>query len=154
MCQLECLDEIGQKNSWANDRWQYLIRKKRWYWKLISQRLRRAPGAGEAPRTDQPPLQPGDIVRVRSEVEVRRTLDAQRKTRGCTFQKEMFDCCGKEYRVFARVDHFYDEAKQKMCQCRGIYLLEGACCSGKTAYLRPCGRNCFYFWQAAWLEKA
>lgn len=152
-CQLECIGEIGEKNSRVSDRWQYLIRKKRWYWKLLSQRLRPAGGAAPVPQGDQPPIEAGDMVRVRSEADIRLTLDRQRKTRGWTFQKEMFNCCGQEYRVFKRVDRFYDEAKQKMCKCRGIYLLEGACCNGRTAYLRPCGRNCFYFWQSAWLEK-
>ncbi len=150
---MQCIDDVGAENSWLNERWQRLIRKKRWYRKLISRRLHPEPGAAEVPPPEPRPIQPGDVVRVRSEAEIRRTLDAERKTRGCTFQKEMFACCGKEYRVFKRVDRFYDEAKQKMCKCRNIFLLEGSCCDGKTAYLRPCGRNCFYFWQSAWLEK-
>jgi hypothetical protein len=65
----------------------------------------------------------------------------------------MYEYCGKEYKVIKKVDYFFDETKQKMCKCNGIFLLDGAYCTGKTAYLALCGRNCFYFWQASWLKK-
>ena len=85
--------------------------------------------------------------------EIKGTLDRFRKTRGCTFQDRMYECCGKEFRVCEKVDYFFDEAKQKFCKCKNIFLLEGSYCNGKTAYLRPCERNCFYFWNINWIEK-
>lgn len=153
MCQLQYIDEIGQKNSWFNDKLQYSIRKLRWYKKTISRNRHRPHNAGTIPYLSPDEIQPGDLVRIRSKAEIEQTLDGLRKTRGCTFQTAMYNHCGKQYRVFKKVNYFFDEAKQKTCKCNGIFLLEGTYCNGKTAYLRPCARNCFYFWQVSWLEK-
>ena len=153
MCQLQYVDEMGEKNTWLNDKLQYLIRKFRWYKRRISQSLHRVENTSNISQFNQAQIQPGDTVRVRSRAEIKRTLNRFRKTRGCTFQLGMYEHCGKEYKVLKRVDNFFDEAKQKMCKCNGIFLLEGACCTGATAYLAPCDRNCFFFWQSSWLEK-
>ena len=92
-------------------------------------------------------------MRVRSREDIGRVLNRLRKTRGCTFQVGMYAYCVQEFKVAKKVDYFFDEAKQKMCKCNVIRFLDGAYCTGKTAYLAPCGRNCHFFWQAAWLIK-
>jgi hypothetical protein len=153
MCQLQYVDEMGQKNTWLNENLQYLVRKFRWYKKRMLQSLRPNSKTGNISQVNQEQIQPGDIVRVRSKAEIGRVLNRFRKTRGCTFQVGMYEYCDKEFKVVKKVDYFFDETKQKMCKCNGIYLLDGAICRGKTAYLAPCGRNCFFFWQASWLEK-
>ena len=153
MCQLQYVDEMGEKNTWLNDKVQFSIRKFRWYRKRILQSLHRVENTSNISQLNQAQIQPGDTVRVRSKPEIKRTLNRFRKTRGCTFQLGMYEHCGKEYKVLKKVSYFFDEAKQKMCKCNDIFLLEGACCTGKTAYLAPCGRNCFFFWQSSWLEK-
>jgi hypothetical protein len=153
MCQLQYLDEMGQKNNWLNDKLQYLVRKFRWYKKRISQNLRSVNNTGHIFQLNQCQIRPGDIVCVLSKEEISHVLDRFRRTRGCTFQVGMYEYCGKEYKVLKKVDYFYDEAKQKMCKCNGIFLLDGSSCTGKTAYLAPCGRNCFFFWQASWLKR-
>lgn len=153
MCQLQFIDEIEQKNSWLNDKLQFSIRKFRWYKRIIFRNRYSANSMSKISRVDPDQIRLGDMVRVRSETEIRQTLDGLRKTRGCTFQTEMFNHCGKEYRVFKEVGYFFDESKQKICKCNDIFLLEGSYCNGKTAYLHPCNRNCFYFWQTSWLEK-
>jgi hypothetical protein len=153
MCQLQYVDEMGIKNTWLNDKLQYSIRKLRWYRKRFSQSLHPVKNTSNISQSNQARIQPGDTVRVRSKAEIKHTLNRFRKTRGCTFQLGMYEHCGKKYKVLKKVDYFFDEAKQKMCRCSDIYLLEGACCSGATAYLAPCGRNCFFFWQSSWLEK-
>jgi hypothetical protein len=100
-------------------------------------------------------IKPGDIVRVRSRKEIRKLLAISKgKSKGCSFMREMYKCCGREFTVLKAVESFFDEAKQKMCKCRNAVILEGAVCSGRQRlYLMKCDRNCFYFWQTEWLEK-
>ncbi|MFC2071546.1 hypothetical protein ACFLUU_02350 [Chloroflexota bacterium] len=153
MCQLQFIDDIGQKNNWLNEKLQYSIRKLRWYKKKISLSLQAVKDASRISQDNQNQIQPGGLVRVRSAAEINQTLNRARKTRGCAFQKGMYNHCGKEYKVFKKVNHFFDETKQEMRKCNDIYLLEGSYCDGSTAYLRECARNCFYFWHISWLKK-
>ena len=153
MCQLTHINEIARKNSWLNDKVQYLIRKFRYYRRTILQNVwMKKMNYAHIPEK-QEPIQPGDIVQVCSKTEILQTLDRSRKTKGCTFQTEMFKHCEKEFKVYKKVHYFFDERKQKMCRCYDTYLLEGCFCSGKTAYLKSCDRNCYFFWQKTWLKK-
>jgi hypothetical protein len=92
-------------------------------------------------------LQAGDLVRVRSEEEVRRTLSAWNELRGCAFLEGMWQYCGTTQRVLKLVERFVDERDAK-----GIVLLDGLMCQG-TPYYGRCDRSCFYFWREEWLEK-
>ena len=153
ICQLTHIDEMGLKNSWFIDKLQYLIRKFRYYRRNISICLpNKRINDLVLPGTNQR-IRPGDLVRVCSVREIQQTLDKSRKTNGCTFQSEMYGYCGKEFKVYKKVQYIYNETKRKMVKCRGVYLLEGTFCSGKTAYLKNCDRNCFFFWQKSWLRK-
>jgi hypothetical protein len=152
MCQLQYLEELGEKNTWLNRNIQYFIRKYRFYKRKTLQAIHPLNSSEVLLKLDQGSLKPGDMVRVRSKSEIRQTLNRLRKTKGCTFQPGMWEHCLKEYKVYKKVDYFFDESKQKMCKCKDLYLLEGSCCNGVTAYLRPCDRNCFYFWHISWLE--
>ena len=152
MCQLMHIDQMGRNNSWFNDKLQSSIRKFRYYRRIIRQRLQVKKMGGTLPPSQHDPIRPGDLVCVCSKEEIQQTLDQWRKTKGCTFQLEMYRDCGREFRVYKEVHYFFDESKHKMCRCHEIYLLEKSFCSGKTAYLKPCGRNCFFFWQKSWLK--
>ncbi len=152
-CQLQLIDQIGNENTWLNEKLQYSVRKYRYYRRKVLSRLKPNSHALTSSTAAVGEIRPGDLVRVRPVAEIKSSLDKARKTRGCTFQDRMYEYCGKEFRVAEKVDHFFDESKQKFCKCKNIFLLEGAYCNGQTAYLRPCDRNCYYFWQAGWLEK-
>jgi hypothetical protein len=153
-CQSQLIDQIGRENSWLTDARQKTVRKVR----FLRRRLLRALFASKTSRTGstlvREPLRAGEIVCVRSKSEIKNALDEFRKTQGCTFQAEMFDSCGKYFKVFKKIDHFYDESHQKMCRSNNLYLLEGSFCSGRVTYSGRCDRNCFYFWHADWLRKA
>ena len=102
-----------------------------------------------------PDIRPGDVVRVRSKNEIRKLLDTEGKTRGCSFTHEMYQYCGRKFRVLKAVESFFDESRQKMCRCRDTVILEGALCSGRQRlYFMKCDRNCFFFWKTDWLKKA
>ena len=95
---------------------------------------------------------PGDMVRVKSENEIRNMLDPWGKYRGCLFVGRMYEYCGKIYPILKEVDFFYDEAKQRMCKCKDIVLLNNVLCHGQQKlYLKDCDRSCFYFWHKDWL---
>jgi hypothetical protein len=153
VCQLRYIDDVSKNNNWLNDKQQFVIRKFRYYRKIILRNLRLADNPPKTNQSSFKQLRPGDLVRVLPGKEIKRTLNRLNKTGGCTFQAGMYDYCGQEFRVLKKVNHFFDETRMKMCKCNHIYLLEGALCTGKTAYLRPCDRNCFFFWHSAWLEK-
>ena len=108
MCQLQFIDEIGQKNTWLNEKLQYSIRKLRWYKKKSSLGLQAVKNASGISQANQDQIQPGDLVRARSEAEINQTLNRVRKTKGCTFQKGMYNHCGKEYKVFKK---YYRKSK-------------------------------------------
>jgi hypothetical protein len=94
-------------------------------------------------------------VRVHTAEDIRGMLDDHEKYKGCLFIDEMFEHCGKTYKVLKEIDWFFDEAKQKMCKAKNAVILEGVLCSGRQRLYRvSCDRNCFFFWHKDWLEKA
>jgi len=105
----------------------------RWYKKRISQSLHSLNNTYNISQLNQDQIKPDDIVRVLSKEEIGHVLNRFRKTQGSTFQVGMYEYCRKEYKVIKKVDHFYDEAKQKICTRNGIFLLDGANYTGKTA---------------------
>ncbi len=99
-------------------------------------------------------LDPGMRVRVRLRDEIERTLDIRRQYKGCPFADPMFRFCGQEFRVFKRVERFFDEAQRRMVKCKDIVLLENVFCDGMGyPESQGCDRTCFYFWRTEWLER-
>lgn len=105
------------------------------------------PAGGRPPRLDA-----GDLVRVRSQEEIRSTLDRWQSLKGCGFLSGMAGYCGTTQRVLKRVERFMDERDYRMKKATGIVLLDGALCSG-TGTTGRCDRSCFFFWREEWLEK-
>ena len=97
-------------------------------------------------------LQAGDLVRVKSQVEIAATLNNWRQLKGCTFMPEMVLFCDTTQRVLKPMHRFVDERDLHAKKCSGIVLLEGAICQG-TADFGPCDRSCFLFWREEWLER-
>ena len=99
-------------------------------------------------------IKAGDMVKVKTKKEIQGMLDERGKYKGCSFIGRMYEYCGNTYKVLKDVNYFYDEAKQKMCKCRNIILLEEVTCTGKQKlFFESCDRSCFYFWHVDWLEK-
>jgi hypothetical protein len=96
-------------------------------------------------------LQPGDIVEVKSEEEIRRTLDSTGKNRGLGFMPEMWEYCGQRGRVFKRVEKVCLELQPRTVRAmKNTVILEGAFCKGSGI---GCDRACFYFWREIWLRR-
>ena len=96
-------------------------------------------------------LEPGDWVEVRSEQEIRASLDSQGKHRGMAFVPvEMLVHCGRQYRVLKRVEKIFLEESRQNRKLKNTVLLEGVQCQGIGL---DCDRSCFLFWREAWLKK-
>jgi hypothetical protein len=147
MCQLQYIDEIGKRRSWLDEKLYRVFRRvKRFRRRMISCIMNKKHDSSTIVQLDQKSKHNSEFVRIRSKAEIKRSLNRSRRTGGCLFQNDMYDYCGKEYAVFKKVDHFYDEYKKKMCKCKNVYLLEGNYCN-------LCDRHCFNFWHGDWLEK-
>lgn len=97
-------------------------------------------------------LSPGDVVRVRSRMEIQESLSFWNDLNGCSFMEEMTAYCDTVQRVYKKVETFLDERDYLVKRCKGIYLLENVICNGTQDFGR-CDRSCFYFWKREWLEK-
>jgi len=133
MCQLKQINELSQEYSWfenfyANLRRKliriyiksYFLKNKVWArFKLIDKRP-------FLQNFEQAKIYPGDIVRVRSKKEIKSLLDIHGRYKNLPFMDDMYNYCGKEYKVLTMVNYFYDETKQKLCKCKDIFILEGS----------------------------
>jgi hypothetical protein len=97
-------------------------------------------------------LKAGDLVRVKSEEEIRKTLNRWNQRQGCGMMEEMWLYCGTTQRVLKRVERFLDERDYLIKKCKGIVLLENLSCQGTKDFGR-CDRSCHFFWREEWLEE-
>jgi hypothetical protein len=95
-------------------------------------------------------LRPGELVEVRSQEEIRKTLDEDGRFKGLVFMPEMYEYCGKRLKVYKRVERFILENTGEMRKMKDTVLLDGAFCDGWGGV---CDRSCFFFWREAWLRR-
>ncbi|HEX6677875.1 MAG TPA: hypothetical protein VF486_23030 [Actinomycetes bacterium] len=98
-------------------------------------------------------LQPGELVRVKSKEEIVRTLDANNRNRGMSFDAEMLKYCGRQARVLRRVDRIIDEPSGRMMRLKNpCIILEDVICT--SDFHRLCPRAIYPYWREIWLERA
>lgn len=95
-------------------------------------------------------LAPGDLVQVKSAEEIAATLDSEDKLHGLAFLPGMAPFCGRQFRVFKRMETLYQEESGQVRRMKNTVLLEAVYCDG---LLMRCDRSCFYFWREAWLRR-
>lgn len=104
-----------------------------------------------------PPLQAGELVRVRTLDEIAATLDADGKCGGMAYLGVVMNrYAGGTFRVRRRIDFFFDERNWAMRKLRDAVILEGAYCEPPIeagVLWAGCGRSCFLFWKDDWLER-
>ena len=104
------------------------------------------------PQTRPSPLglRPGELVRVRSLLEIAPTLDARCSLDGMPFMPEMLQYCGRTFRVAQRADKTCagDGAPRRM---PNAVHLDGLRCDGSGH--GGCQAACRLFWNGAWLER-
>lgn len=97
-------------------------------------------------------LRAGDMVEVRSEEEILRTLDADGKLDGLPFMPEMLGFCGKRYRVRARAHKACDTIDwQQYRRMESAVHLEELRCDGSAH--GGCQAGCLLYWKEAWLVR-
>ena len=103
------------------------------------------------PRVDEKlNLRPGEWVEVKSQDAILMTLDEHGKHRGLRFVPEMFDFCGRRFRVLKRVEKICIENTPDVRSISDTVLLEGGICQGGGI---GCDRACFHFWREIWLRR-
>jgi hypothetical protein len=96
-------------------------------------------------------LRPGELVRVRSVLEIGPTLDAEGSLDGMPFMPEMLQYCGGTFRVSRRADKTCagDGAMRRMHNA--VHLADLRCDGSGHG---GCQAACLLFWNEAWLERA
>jgi hypothetical protein len=94
----------------------------------------------------------GEWVEVRSKEEILHTLDKRGQLDNLPFMPQMFQCCGKRFRVYKRAHKTCDTVNDyKGRKMRGGVHLEGVRCDGQ-AYA-GCDAACLIFWKEDWLRR-
>jgi hypothetical protein len=96
-------------------------------------------------------LRAGEIVEVRSESEIRASLDENDTLESLPFMPEMWKYCGRTFRVFKRADKTCVEGAY-IRRMKNAVFLEGVRCHGEDH--DSCDRMCLIFWKEAWLQRA
>jgi hypothetical protein len=117
--------------------------------RIADQRAHHAPPSAVAVPGEVLNLQAQEWVRVKPEQEILATLDTCGRNKGLAWIPCMSAHCGKEYRVYKRVERIILESTGEIRKARNTVLLEGVVCDG----LYGCDRSCFPFWREAWLER-
>ena len=99
-----------------------------------------------------PRFRKGDIVLVKTDSEISKTLDGNSSFNGCRFLQGMRRYCGSEQRVLKRVEKYLDERDYLLKKCEGVVLLENLFCEGEPGFER-CGRACSFLWREECLVK-
>ncbi|MEN6350238.1 MAG: hypothetical protein ABFD08_12690 [Syntrophomonas sp.] len=160
-CQIMSLSNLSETPSFFQIAWQR-VKNLKWTFgrriiylqNWIMEVGREIKGDPKCSKEQRAPLvlKPGDLVKVKSEKEIKKTLNRWNKLKGCGVMDGMWKYCGTEQRVLKVVKQFLDERDYLMKKCKGIVILEGVICNG-TRWFGTCDRSCYYFWREEWIEK-
>jgi hypothetical protein len=100
-------------------------------------------------------LKPGDLVRVKSFEDIRKTIHKDNKNRGMTFDAEMVPYCGRTFRVRGYVERFIDEqtGKMKTMKTPAVIMNDVFCRARYSDHRMLCPRSIFSWWREVWLER-
>jgi hypothetical protein len=101
-------------------------------------------------------LQPGELVRVKSFAEIRKTLNRHGRNRGLYFDAEMVPYCGRVFRVKSRISNFINEKTGVLVTLKTpAVALENVWCQSRYSDKRMfCPRGIYSWWREVWLERA
>jgi hypothetical protein len=116
----------------------------------------RIPIGAQTP-TSRLQLEPGEYVRIKSQMEIEQTINQKGKNRGLTFDpEEMAPYCGRVVKVRKSVTKIIEEHTGKMLLMKEpCIMLEGVVCNAEYARCRlNCPRAIPSYWREIWLERA
>ena len=97
-------------------------------------------------------LQPGELVKIKPESELKQTLDGRGRNRGMLIGVSVGQTNHAEFRVKTRLDRMIMEGTGEMKQMEGTVILEGSICKCGTV-LGGCPRKDPVYWREVWLER-
>ena len=103
-----------------------------------------------------PKFSVGDIVKVHTSEKISQTLNSLNKHEGCLMMDQMWQFCGKGFKILKVVNNFFDEYQYKMYKVRSpLYILDGLICDGVVkSFEHGCDRSCYILWHEDWLEQS
>ncbi len=118
----------------------------------------RTPGvlpAGQSTPADDLNLQPGELVRVKSQEQILRTVNSKNLNRGMYWDAELVPYCGGTFRVLKRVTQVLDERTGKMQVMKTpAIILDSVVCGARYSDCRMfCPRATYAYWREIWLER-
>jgi hypothetical protein len=97
-------------------------------------------------------LRAGELVEVRSEQEILRTLDLNGMLESLPFMPEMLKFCGRRFIVYKRADKACDTIEWKhLRRMENAVHLDDLRCNG--AAHGGCQAGCLIYWKEAWLKR-
>jgi hypothetical protein len=97
-------------------------------------------------------LRAGELVEVRSEDDILRTLDSRGMLESLPFMPEMLKFCGKRFKVYKRADKACDTIQWKhLRRMENAVHLEVLRCNGEAH--GGCQAGCLIYWKEAWLKR-
>lgn len=115
------------------------------------QRLGQLTGSREEFTKGDLDLQPGEWVEIKPAPEIRRTLDAEGKNRGLSFEPTMVDFAEGRFQVDYPIRRIISEQTGQMIFLTHTVALKGVTCTGLCA--KNCPRNNTLYWREAWLRR-
>ena len=103
-----------------------------------------------------PKYRVGDMVKVLSKEEISQKLNDYSKQDSCLFMNQMWEYCGKEFKIAKVVKNLFDEQHCKMYNTSfHLYILNGVICRGEVeSFDHRCDHSCHFLWHEDWLTKA
>ena len=95
-------------------------------------------------------LSEGELAEVKMAEDIAQTLDQNCEFEGLPFMDEMWQYCGRHFKVLKRVRRMTVEGVG-VRYIRNTVILEGAECSGEAH--SQCKRTCPILWKEAWLRR-
>jgi hypothetical protein len=97
-------------------------------------------------------LKPGELVRVKSKIDIMKTLNKRNRNRGLSFDREMVKYCGGTFRVLRQVGKIVNDQTGTMMRLpNDCMVLEGVICQGDLN--KFCPRSILPYWREIWLER-
>jgi hypothetical protein len=113
------------------------------------------PGGQPTPKGTPLNIQPGELVRVKPQAEILKTVNAENRNRGLFWDAELAPYCGGTYRVLRRISKIIIEQTGKMMEMKNpCVILDNVICQARYSACRMfCPRAMYPYWREIWLER-
>ena len=130
----------------------YAGRPREWHGGFVVQGFRALLRGLRGRRPGQLDLRAGELVEIRSREEILATLDCRGERDSLPFMPEMEALCGRQARVFRRVDKIFDWILASgLRRMRDTVILKGLRCDG--SHHGGCQADCPTLWKEVWLRR-